>query len=90
MNKNECKKYLKRAVRALINKNKSITVSNLEMEMQEVINSESKIYIAYSKIALHTLLRSATKITPNELATEIDTISKIYNINDILAKSKDL
>ena len=54
MNKQECKKYLKRAYKKIKEQNKSITPSNIEVEMRKQIKAEEEIYIAYSKIALHT------------------------------------
>lgn len=90
MNKNECKKYLKKAYSNMKKQNKSITLYNLENDMKNEFNKDFELYIAYSKMALYTLLKSATDITENELSKEIDVMIRIYNKNSIINKSKNL
>jgi len=90
MNKNECKKYINRACCRLLSQNKSMTSENLEIEMKKVINDEADVYIAYGKLAIHNLKKSATEITIRELLKQIDVIPKIYNQIDVIIKSKKL
>lgn len=90
MDKKECKKYVKRACNRLLNNKQKITIKNLEREMENEIKKESEIYISYAKIALDTLINSATTITANQLSEEIDIIDNIYTLPDIISKSKRL
>ena len=90
MNKNECKKYLKRAFHSLKKQKKSINPINLEKEMKNKINKDSELYIAYCKMALYTLLKSATDVTLSELEKELDIMPEIYSTNEVLIKAKKL
>ena len=79
MNKQDCKKYIKRAYKNLINSNKEITPDNIENEMIKEIKKQGSEYIAYSKIAVSNMLNSANSIiTLNDLLEEIDVLVKIY------------
>lgn len=78
MNKNECKKYLKRAYKRLRVQGNNITPENIEVEMSKVINKEAEKYIYFAKRAVDTLNNSATEINEKELDAEIDVIVKIY------------
>ena len=79
MNKQDCKKYIKRAYKNLINSNKEITPDNIENEMIKEIKKQGSEYIAYSKIAVSNMLSSANStITLNDLLEEIDVLVKIY------------
>ena len=79
MNKQDCKKYIKRAYKNLINSNKEITPDNMEKEMIKEIKKQGSEYIAYSKIAVSNMLNSANStITLNELLEEIEVLVKIY------------
>lgn len=79
MNKNDCKKYLKKAYKQIIAQNKTITPQNIEDEMKKVINEQGLEYIAYSKIAVDNMLTSANSvITLNDLMSEIDVLPTIY------------
>lgn len=79
MNKQDCKKYIKRAYKNLINSNKEITPDNMEKEMIKEIKKQGSEYIAYSKIAVSNMLNSANSlITLNDLLEEIEVLVKIY------------
>lgn len=79
MNKQDCKKYIKRAYKNLINSNKEITPDNMENEMIKEIKKQGSEYIAYSKIAVSNMLNSANSfLTLNDLLEEIDVLVKIY------------
>lgn len=79
MNKQDCKKYIKRAYKNLINSNKEITPDNMEKEMIKEIKKQGSEYIAYSKIAVSNMLNSANSlISLNDLLEEIDVLVKIY------------
>ena len=79
MNKQDCKKYIKRAYKNLINSNKETTPDNIENEMIKEIKKQGSEYIAYSKIAVSNMLSSANStITLNDLLEEIDVLVKIY------------
>lgn len=90
MNKVECKKYIRRAFRKMKNQNKSMIPQNLAIEMERAIKEETSIYIAYGKIAMHLLSKSATQITAKQLASEVDVIPTIYSNSEIILKSKNL
>ena len=78
MNKNECKKYLKRAYKHLKMQGTKINTENIELEMRKVIEHETKIYVEYAKAAINTINNSATEISPKELDAEVDVIVKIF------------
>ena len=44
MNKTECKKYLRKAFNNIKKQNKSITIENLEREMNKIIEIDSNIF----------------------------------------------
>ena len=68
MNKQDCKKYLRRAYKNIINTNKSLTPENIEIEMKKEIKKQGLEYITYSKIAVSNMLSSANStITLNDL-----------------------
>lgn len=90
MNRNECKKYVKRAYQRLSMQSKVMTPENIAIEMQREIKSEGEIYIAYAKIAMNNLNKSATEITAKQLTNEIDIIPKIYTQKEILVKAEKL
>lgn len=90
MNKNECKKYIKKAFNNIKAQNKSITINNLENEMLNLINEDRELYIAYGKMALYTLLNSASFITDKDLEKEVDVLKIIYKDNKILEKASNL
>lgn len=90
MNKNECKKYIKRASKSLEYQYKDINYENLEIEMRKEINKEVKLYVAYGKVAIETLKSSANKINSKDLALEVDTLSRLYTDSQIIQKSKIL
>lgn len=79
MNRQDCKKYLRRAYKNLMSANKKITPDNIENEMIKEIKKQGSEYIAYSKIAVSNMLNSANStITLNDLLEEIDVLVKIY------------
>lgn len=90
MNKNECKKYIRKSYEKLINQSLTMNPENLANEMEKVIKNESRIYIAYAKLAMHHLNKSATDITAKQLLAQIDVISKIYDQTDILLKAENI
>ena len=90
MNKNECKKYMKRAYARLLFYSKTMNPKNLAIEMEREIKNESKVYIAYAKLAMHNLNKSASDITAKQLVSEINYISKVYNQLDVMTKSQNL
>ena len=90
MNKVECKKYIRRAFRKMKSQNKSMTPQNLAIEMERVIKEETSIYIAYGKIAMHLLNKSANEITAKQLASEIDVIPTVYNNREIVLNAERL
>ena len=90
MNKSECKSYIIKAMRNIQYNNKSITLKNLEIEMNRVIRNKRLEYISYSKIALHILQNSATEITPKNVAQEIDSVCRLYNKVEVIEKAKEL
>lgn len=90
MNKQECKKYLKRAYYRLIKQSKSMTPENIAIAMKNEIDYENEIYIAYAKLAMHNLNNSATVITAKQLVSQIDVIPRIYKQQDIVKKLKNI
>ena len=90
MNKNECKKYIKKAFNSIEAQNKPRTIHNLEKLMKYKINRETELYIAYSKIALYTLLNSGTDVNLENLFKELEVIPKIYNEIDAIKAAEKL
>ena len=70
--------------------NKSITLKNLEIEMNRVIRNKYLEYISYSKIALYILQNSATEITPKKVAEEIDSVCRLYNKVEVNEMAQEL
>lgn len=91
MNKNECKKYVKRAFKRIIKTGKSLTPENIEIEIMNSINNEAEIYASYGKIAMYNLKNSATEVTTKQLEKQIDIIPTIYKTQSkILEKAKQI
>lgn len=91
MNKNECKKYIKRAFKEIRNMGKSITTESIAREVRKEINKEADIYIACSKIAVYNLRNSASEITIKQLTKQIDIIPTIYKTeNGMLQKARQI
>ena len=84
MNRVECKKYIRKALKKISAKNISISEENLERCIKEVINDESRLYIAYGKMALHILKNSATEIAAKTLIGELDVIPRLYSDYEII------
>ncbi|MCI8999635.1 MAG: hypothetical protein HFJ26_01560 [Clostridia bacterium] len=91
MNKQECKKYMRKAYKRVINSNKTLSEENIEIEMKNVLNEEIMEYITYSKIAVHNMIKSGNlKITLKDILAQIDilpTIYSKYNIVDLENKT---
>lgn len=95
MNKRECKKYIRKAFLNLKAQSKKISIENLSMEMDKVIEQEKQVYIAYAKIGLYLIKNSANEITANEITAneiikEIDVIPQVYSLDDLLKKANTI
>lgn len=90
MNKNECKKYLKKAFYTMLHQGKNMTENNLEIEMNKIIADEAKVYISYGKLAMHILTNSATEISAKQLIAQIDIIPKLFTKQQVLDKAKKI
>ncbi len=90
MNKRECKKYIRKAFLNLKAQSKKISIENLSMEMDKVIEQEKQVYIAYAKIGLYLIKNSANEITANEIIKEIDVIPQVYSLDDLLKKANTI
>lgn len=91
MNKQECKKYIRKAYKKIIDFNKSLNEQNMEHEMRNVLNEQIEEYIAYSKIAVHNMKHSGNiEITLKDLLSQIDILPKIYPKFDAINASKKL
>ena len=90
MNKRECKKYKRKAFLNLKAQSKKISIENLSMEMDKVIEQEKQVYIAYAKIGLYLIKNSANEITANEIIKEIDVIPQVYSLDDLLKKANTI
>lgn len=79
MNKQECKKYMRKTYKRLIDLNKSLNEENIEYEMKNVLKEQMIEYIAYSKIAVHNMKSSGNvEITLKDILAQIDILPKIY------------
>lgn len=79
MNKQECKKYVKRAYKRIIDRNKNLSEENIEHEMKNILEEEMIEYIWYAKIAVHNMKNSGNlEITLKDILTEIDILLMIY------------
>ena len=90
MNKRECKKYIRKAFLNLKAQSKKISIENLSMEMDKVIEQEKQVYIAYAKIGLYLIKNSANEITANEIIKGIDVIPQVYSLDDLLRKANTI
>lgn len=90
MNKTECKRYIKKAYMQLLSKRKDINIENIKLEMLKVMHSELNEYIAYMKIGMHNLQRSANDISVYDLMAQIDVIPEIYSKEDLIFKADKL
>ncbi len=91
MNKQECKKYFRRAYKRLITNNKPISISNIENEMNNVIDTQKEEYIAYSKIAVHNMQKSGNaEIRLKDLLSQIDILPQIFKRETAINKAKIL
>ncbi len=91
LNKQECKRYFRRAYKRIIANNKDLTISNIENEMNNVINEQKEEYIAYSKIATYNMLMSGNiEITLKDILGQIDVLPKIYTKNHAFIRANKL
>ena len=91
MNKQECKKYLKRAYKKLIENKENMNVKNIENNMKLVLEQQASEYIAYSKIAVNNMLNSGNiEITLEDLLAQIDVLPKVYTKCDAIKASNNL
>ncbi len=79
MNKQECKKYMRKTYKRLIDLNKSLNEENIEYEMKNILKEQMTEYIAYSKIAIHNMKSSGNiNITLKDILAQIDILPTIY------------
>lgn len=91
MNKQECKKYLKRAYKKIKEHNKNLDIENIEFEMEMVVREQMNEYIAYSKIAIYNMIKSGNiEITLKDLLSEIDIFPTIYSKEKAIEIAKKL
>ncbi|MFR2788057.1 MAG: hypothetical protein ACLTBX_04640 [Clostridia bacterium] len=91
MNKQECKKYLKRAYKKIKEHNKNLDIENIEFEMEMVVREQMNEYIAYSKIAIYNMIKSGNiEITLKDLLSEIDILPTIYSKEKAIEIAKKL
>lgn len=80
MDREDCKKYLKRAYKKILENKEILNVKSIEYYMKKVTDEQMKEYISYSKIAINNLLKSGnSEITLKNLLGEIDILPKIYS-----------
>ena len=80
MNKQECKKYFKKAYKKIIEQNKNLNTKSIVFEMKNFAKEQFTEYIAYSKIAVNNMKSSGNlKITLKDLLAQIDILPKIYS-----------
>ncbi len=91
MNKQECKKYLKRAYKRLIDLNKPLSEENIEHEMKNVVKEQMTEYIAYSKLAVHNMKNTGNlEITLKDILAQIDILPTIYSKYDAINAANKL
>lgn len=79
MNKQECKKYIRKAYKRLLDLNKTLNEENIEQEMKNVLEEQMEEYIAYSKISVWNMKNSGNlEITLKDILAEIDILPTIY------------
>ena len=85
MDKNDCKKYLKRGYSKITENKEKLNVKNIEYYMKKVTDEQMKEYISYSKIAMNNLANSGNiEITLKDLLGEIDILPRIYTKEDAI------
>lgn len=91
MNKSECKKYIKRAYTQLLAQNKDITSENIEKSILDVMEEQSKEYIAFAKIAVFNMQNSANDVIRlKDLLEEIDILPKLYTPISAIEQAKKI
>lgn len=91
MDKNDCKKYLKRAYRKITENKEKLNVKNIEYYMRKVTDEQMKEYISYSKIAMNNLANSGNiEIALKDLLGEIDILPRIYTKEDAIFTANKL
>lgn len=91
MNRQECKKYLRKAFKRLKMQKKSINPQNIAYELVDVSENQMMIYIAYSKIAVNNMINSGnTEICIEDLLAQIDILPEIYPIGKAIEVANKL
>ena len=91
MNKVECKKYLRKAYKKVMEHNKNITPKNIEDEMKKAMEEECIEYIAFAKIAVNNMQTSANDVIKKaDLVAEIDALTRIYTKYYAIEMAKNL
>ena len=87
MNKQECKKYLKRAYKKLIENKENMNVKNIENNMKLVLEQQASEYIAYSKIAVNNMLNELDNETASDDMANLISETLINKIFDEVKNS---
>lgn len=90
MNRNECKKYIKRAYNKMKEQKKDMTPDIIAKQMEMEINYDAVVYISYAKVAMHNLNKSATEITAYQLQKQVDVLLDLFKESEIIFKAKNL
>ena len=90
MNKQECKKYIKRAFKELEKQKNNITLEDFKLEIMKQISKDNDLYVSSAMLAFHTILNSANEINAKQVTEEIDVIPEIYNESEIVIIAKNL
>ena len=91
MNKNDCKKYLKRAFKKIKENKEKLNVKSIEYYMKKVTDDQMKEYISYSKIAMNNLTNSGNiEITLKDLLEEIDILPRVYTKDKAISTANKL
>ena len=91
MNKNDCKKYLKRAFKKIKENKEKLNVKSIEYYMKKVTDDQMKEYISYSKIAMNNLTNSGNiEITLKDLLEEIDILPRVYTKDEAISTANKL
>lgn len=91
MNRSECKKYIRKAYKRIINSNKTLNEVNIEYEMRNILNEQIEVYVAYYKIAVHNMKNSGNiEVTLKDILSQIEILQTIYPKYDAINISKKL
>lgn len=67
-----------------------ITLENIEEKLNDLLNKDKKIIIAYTKMAFNNIKNSANKVTVREMESQIQYLKDLYTTEELIKRAKNL